>query len=173
VTGAPPPAAAEPAAGPAPTAVPWRQDLVAALLAAALGAAVVLHVRTFPELPDGQPGPALFPGIVGALLLVFGLVLVVRAVLARGRPVASGVPVTRQGAVRALAVVGLVVAYLLLAEVLGFLLTTAVLLFLLMWLLGAKPLVAALAAAVTTGILVLLFQELLFVPLPTGLLGLG
>jgi putative tricarboxylic transport membrane protein len=173
VTGASPAADAEPAAGPAPAAVPWRHDLVAGLLAAALGAAVVLHVRTFPDLPDGQPGPALFPGIVGALLLVFGLVLVVRAVLARGRPVGAGAPVTRQGVVRALAVVGLVVAYLLVAEVLGFLLTMAVLLFLLMWLLGAKPLVAALAAAVTTGVIVLLFQELLLVPLPTGLLGLG
>ncbi|OZM83467.1 tripartite tricarboxylate transporter TctB family protein [Pseudonocardia sp. MH-G8] len=173
MTGGPPPADAAPVAGPVPAAVPWRHDLVAALLAAALGAAVVLHVRTFPELPDGQPGPALFPGIVGALLLVFGLVLVVRAVLARGRPVAPAAPVTGQGVVRALAVVGLVVAYLLLAEVLGFLLTMAVLLFLLMWLLGGKPLVAALAAAATTGIVVLLFQELLLVPLPTGLLGLG
>jgi putative tricarboxylic transport membrane protein len=173
VTGGPPPADAAPVAGPAPAAVPWRHDLVAALLAVALGAAVVLHVRTFPELPDGQPGPALFPGIVGALLLVFGLVLLVRTVLARGRPVASASPVAGQGVARALAVVGLVVAYLLLAEVLGFLLTMAVLLFLLMWLLGAKPLVAALAAAATTGIVVLLFQELLLVPLPTGLLGLG
>jgi putative tricarboxylic transport membrane protein len=172
VTGGPPPAGAEPAAGPAPAAVPWQHDLVAALLAAALGAAVVLHVRSFPELPDGQPGPALFPGIVGALLLVLGLVLVVRALRARGRPVAAGVTAGRQGVLRALAVVGLVVAYLLLAEVLGFLLTMVVLLFLLMWLLGARPLGAAVAAAATTAIVVLLFQELLFVPLPTGLLGL-
>ncbi len=167
MTSGPPP---DPA--PALRAVPWRHDLVGGLLAAALGAAVVLHVRTFPELPDGQPGPALFPGIVGTLLVLFGLVLVVRAVLARGERAADpDAGVTAQGRLRALAVLGLVVGYLLLAETLGFVVTMGVLLFLLMWLLGARPLVAALAAAVTTGFVFLLFEELLLVPLPQGLLG--
>jgi putative tricarboxylic transport membrane protein len=156
----------------APSAVPWRHDLVGGLLAAALGAAVVLYVRTFPELPDGQPGPALFPGIVGGLLVVFGLVLVVRAVSARGEPAADpDAGITAQGRLRALAVLGLVVAYLLLAETLGFPLTMGVLLFLLMWLLGARPLVAVLAAAVTTGFIFVVFEELLLVPLPEGFLG--
>jgi putative tricarboxylic transport membrane protein len=154
------------------TAVPWRHDLVGGLLAAVLGAAVVLHVRTFPELPDGQPGPALFPGIVGSLLVLFGLVLVVRAVLARGEPAADpDEGITAQGRLRALAVLGLVVGYLLLAETLGFPVTMGVLLFLLMWLLGARPLVAALAAAATTGFIFLVFEELLLVPLPQGPLG--
>jgi putative tricarboxylic transport membrane protein len=150
----------------------WRHDLGAGLLAAALGAAVVIHVRTFPELPDGAPGPALFPGIVGGLLVLFGLVLAVRAALARGREAATGgVPTTPRGRLHAIAVLGFVVAYLLLAEVLGFPLTMAVLLFLLMWLLGTRVWVAAVAAVVTTGVIVLLFQELLLVPLPTGPLG--
>ncbi len=155
-----------------PAGVPWRHDLVGGLLAAALGAAVVLHVRTFPELPDGQPGPALFPGIVGSLLVLFGLVLVVGAVLGRGEPSADpDAGITAQGRLRALAVLGLVVCYLLLAETLGFLVTMGVLLFLLMWLLGARPLVAALAAAATTGFVFLVFEELLLVPLPEGLFG--
>ena len=158
--------AAEPAAE-----VGRRTDLGAGLIAAVIGAAVLLHVRTFPELPDGQPGPALFPGIVGALLLVFGLVLAGRALQARGRAGAPGVPVARGGPLRALAVVGFVVAYILLAEIVGFVLTMAVLLFLLTWLLGGKPLVAALSAVATTGVIVLLFRELLLVPLPVGLLG--
>jgi putative tricarboxylic transport membrane protein len=158
---------------PAPASAPWRHDLVGGLLAAALGAAVVLHVRTFPELPDGQPGPALFPGIVGSLLVIFGLVLVVRGVLARGRGGARApdAGITRQGRLRALAVLGLVVGYLLLAETLGFALTMGVLLFLLMWFLGVRPLVAVLAAAATTGFVLLVFGELLLVPLPSGFLG--
>jgi putative tricarboxylic transport membrane protein len=155
-----------------PAGVPWRHDLVSGLLAAALGAAVVLHVRTFPELPDGQPGPALFPGIVGSLLVLFGLVLVGRAVLGRGEPAADpDAGVTTQGRLRALAVLGLVVCYLLLAETLGFIVTMAVLLFLLMWFLGARPLVAVLAAAATTGFVFLVFEELLLVPLPEGPFG--
>jgi putative tricarboxylic transport membrane protein len=170
VTAAPPPERTEAALE--PPAVPWRHDLVGGLLAVALGAAVVLHVRTFPELPDGQPGPALFPGLVGSLLVLFGLVLVVRAVLARSRPAADpDAGVTPLGRLRALAVLGLVVAYLLLAETLGFAVTMGVLLFLLMWVLGARPLVAALAAVVTTGFVLLVFGELLLVPLPSGPLG--
>jgi putative tricarboxylic transport membrane protein len=163
----------EPARGQtgAPVGPGWHHDLGAGLLAAALGAAVVIHVRTFPELPDGAPGPALFPGIVGGLLVLFGLVLAVRAALARGREAETGVPTTPRGRLHAIAVLGFVVAYLLLAEVLGFPLTMAGLLFLLMWLLGARVWVAAVAAVVTTGVIVLLFQELLLVPLPTGPLG--
>lgn len=163
----------EPARGQAAAVAPgWRHDLVAGLLAAALGAAVVIHVRTFPQLPDGAPGPALFPGIVGGLLVIFGLVLAVHAARARRHDTASeGVPSTPRGRLHAIAVLGFVVAYLLLAEVLGFPVTMAVLLFLLMWLLGARLWVAAVAAVVTTGVIVLLFQELLLVPLPTGPLG--
>jgi putative tricarboxylic transport membrane protein len=164
----------EPTPDTAPGASPdGRHDLVAGLLAAALGAAVVLYVRTFPELPDGQPGPALFPGIVGGLLVLFGLVLAVRAVPAirRGERPGVGAPAATEGRLRALGVVGFVVGYLLLAETLGFLVTMAVLLFLLMWLLGSRPLVAACAAAVTTGFIFLVFGELLLVPLPPGPLG--
>jgi putative tricarboxylic transport membrane protein len=167
-----PPEPAAPQAGPGTAPVPWRHDLVAGLLAAGLGAAVVLHVRTFPELPEGRPGPGLFPGIVGALLVVFGLVLVVRAVRGRGLPAANpDEGVTAQGQLRALAVLGLVAGYLLLAETLGFVVTMGVLLFLLMWLLGARPLVAVASAVVTTGFILMVFGELLLVPLPTGPFG--
>jgi putative tricarboxylic transport membrane protein len=164
---------AEPTPSSTPQAQDQRHDLVAGLLAAALGAAVLLYVRTFPELPGGLPGPALFPGIVGALLVVFGLVLSVRAVRSRRwfTPLGTGARATAKGRLRALGVLGFVVGYLLLAETLGFVLTMGVLLFLLMWLLGSRPLVAAGAAAVTTGFILLVFGQVLLVPLPPGPLG--
>jgi putative tricarboxylic transport membrane protein len=161
-----------------------RGDLAAGVLAAALGAAVLLYVRGFPELPDGSPGPALFPGIIGGLLVLFGLVLVARSLRAGHRatadvPPAGGEadgdepvpPSTTTGRLNALFVLGSVVAYLLLVDLLGFAITMGVILFALMWRLGAKPLVALAAAVVTTGLIVLIFQRLLLVPLPTGPLG--
>jgi putative tricarboxylic transport membrane protein len=170
--------------GPAPAADAAAsghlQDLVAGLLAAVLGAAVLLYVRGFPQLPEGQPGPALFPGIIGALFVVFGLTLVLRSVLARRRAAPAGggahtehtpPPTTGRGRADALAVLGSVVAYLLLVEPLGFILTMGSLLLLLMWRLGARPVTALGAAVLTTGAIVLIFEELLLVPLPPGLLG--
>jgi putative tricarboxylic transport membrane protein len=162
------------------------QDLLPGLLSALLGVAVLVHVRGYPELPDGQPGPALFPGIVGALFVLFGLILVLRAVLARRRAVRTvggaqtsetadtgdrSASTTARGRLDALAVLGSVVAYLLLAEPLGFMLTMGGLLFLLTWRLGARPVTALVAAVLTTGIIVLIFEKVLLVPLPPGLLG--
>jgi putative tricarboxylic transport membrane protein len=161
-------------------------DLVGGLLSALLGAAVLLHVRGFPELPEGQPGPALFPGIIGALFVIFGLILVLRAALARRRAVRAlgegrtgetantgdgSARITARGRLDALAVLGSVVAYLLLAEPLGFMLTMGALLFLLTWRLGARPVTALVAAVATTGVIVLIFEKVLLVPLPPGLLG--
>lgn len=147
-------------------------DVVAGLLAAAVGAGVLLYVRTFPEMPGGRPGPALFPGIVGALFVLFGTVLAVRALVTRHAADAAPVPTSSaKGRLNALAVIGLVVLYILLVEVLGFVVTMGALLFLLTWRLGARPLVAAAAAVVTTAVVVLVFQRVLLVPLPAGLLG--
>jgi putative tricarboxylic transport membrane protein len=147
-------------------------DLVTGVVAAGFGIAVVLHVSGFPRLPDGAPGPALFPGILGALFVLFGSVLVLRGIRRRGTPPVE-VPRSDGGGrwFPAVAVVAAVVFYLLLSEVLGFSLTMALLLFGLSWLLGARPLVAGVSAVITTAVLYALFQQLLLVPLPTGPFG--
>lgn len=149
-------------------------DVVAGVLAAAVGVAVLLYVRTFPEMPGGQPGPALFPGIVGALFVLFGTVLAVRALVTRHAADAAALPGSAaSGRVNAVAVIAFVVLYILLVETLGFVITMGGLLLLLMWRLGARLWVAAVAAAVTTGVMVLIFQRVLLVPLPSGLLPAG
>jgi putative tricarboxylic transport membrane protein len=147
-------------------------DLVTGVVTAGFGVAIVFHVAGFPRLPDGAPGPALFPGILGALFALFGAVLIGRGVRHRRRPSAeepAAVAGTRW--TPAVAVVGSVVFYLLLSEVLGFSLTMALLLFGLSLVLGARPVAAGVSAVVTTAVLYVLFRQLLLVPLPTGLFG--
>lgn len=162
-------------------AVPAREgpgDLVAGGLSAMFGVVVLLYIRGFPELPDGQPGPALFPGIIAGLFVVFGATLVVRC-SARRRSAVPGPhpvgeatpPASRTAVVDALAVLGSVVVYLLVVDTLGFVLTMGPLLLLLMWRLGASVRLAVAGAVGTTLLLLLLFQRLLLVPLPAGLLG--
>lgn len=152
-------------------------DLVAGGIAVALGVAVVLYVQGFPSLPGGEPGPALFPGIIGGGFVLFGLALIAQTLHRRRSAVPAGRGESphpaheRRDVVNAAAVVTAVVVYLLVVDVAGFPLTMSVLLLALIRLLGARWLVAAASAVGTTVVLVLLFQELLLVPLPTGILG--
>jgi len=166
-------------AGPAGEGIrPGYGDLVAGSLAVVFGATVLVYIRGFPQLPGGQPGPALFPGIIAGLFALFGGILVVRWFAQRR----AGVDAVVEGAeqperpttkawLTALAMCAAVVVYLLVVDLLGFTLTMSVLLFALMKLLGTRTLLAALAAVTTAVVLVLLFQMVLLVPLPTGILG--
>ena len=73
-----------------------------------------------------------------------------------------------RGALRALAVVGAVVGWLLLAEPLGFLPTTALVVAGLALVLGARALPAAVVGVGTAAALHLIFATPLRVPLPRG-----
>ncbi|MQA82154.1 MAG: hypothetical protein GEV10_27410 [Streptosporangiales bacterium] len=159
----------------------WRSglgDLVSGAVSALFGATVLVYVQGFPRLEDGSPGPALFPGIVGGLFVLFGSVLVGRWI--RHRVTRAGtseeprgdvtVP-SRTAWINAAAVVGSIVFYLLVVDVLGSTLTIGICLFALAWRLGARVWVALVSAVVTATLIYLVFERLLLVPLPDGVLG--
>jgi putative tricarboxylic transport membrane protein len=75
-----------------------------------------------------------------------------------------------RGLVNALFVIGGVVAYVLVADRLGFLLTAAAIMLVLMWRLGVTAVRAVLVAAGFTVFVYVMFFKILRVPLPTGLL---
>jgi putative tricarboxylic transport membrane protein len=175
VTEQPAPAEAEPAGRGTP---PGYGDLVSGGLAVGFGITVLLYIRGFPQLPGGQPGPALFPGIVAGLFVLFGGILVVRWFAQRRSGDGGLVDETEQPErpttkawLTALSMCAAVVVYLLVVDLLGFTVTMSVLLFALMKLLGTRTLVAAIAAVTTAVVLMLLFQMVLLVPLPTGIVG--
>jgi putative tricarboxylic transport membrane protein len=137
---------------------------------ALLSAAVLWSARAFPNVPGQKLGAAFLPMLIGAGLGVCGLALVVRSF--RGAyPVSAEVPDDR-GTRRAgaFAVVGAVVAYLLLADRLGFLLVAPVILAVLFVALQVKLSHALLWAAVGTLVVHAAFYKLLRVPLPWGVL---
>ncbi len=148
-------------------------DFALGLGVAVFGIAVLLHVRTFPEIPGMQYGPAFFPGLIGAAFLICGVALVVGSVV-RGaalterfaeRPAWFG---DRLAVWRAVGVVLSVVAYALVSPVLGFLLTVALLTAGLLLLMGVRwvvvvPLMVLLPLFLHYG-----FAQGLRVPLPRG-----
>jgi putative tricarboxylic transport membrane protein len=132
----------------------------------------VAGTLNYPPLDGGQPGPALFPRILGTLMAALGAALAVEG--ARARDATQAVEWRRLhrnvGLVNALFVVVGVLAYLGLVEWLGFLITGTLLLFLMMWRLRVPPLRALVVAIAFITIVHFLFVKVLRVPLPLGLL---
>ena len=64
-------------------------DAVWGALLALLGAAILWHVQGFPRIPGQNVGPALFPGILAAAMLVCGAILIVSGMRARREVVPS------------------------------------------------------------------------------------
>lgn len=138
-----------------------------------LGIVVLVHVQAFPKIPGQPVGPALFPGIVSAALAVCGVLLIVSGVRRRAEQpwyeIADWMRSARHF-IALVAIVGGVVAYVLLAARVGFLLVAPVLLWIWLSVLGVRPVRAGVVAVVATLVIWYAFYKLLRVPLPWGLL---
>lgn len=137
------------------------------------GLAVVVHVQAFPKIPGQQVGPALFPGLVAALLAGCGVFLIVSGIRKRkAEPWYETADWMRSGrhAIAFFAIVGGAAAYVLLAERVGFLIVAPVLLWIWFTVLGVRRAKAAVVAIVVTLVIWYAFYKLLRVPLPWGVL---
>jgi putative tricarboxylic transport membrane protein len=146
-------------------------DAITGAVLLALGLVILWHIQGFPPMPGQRFGPAWFPGIIAAGLAGCGLVLMVQGVrghapwvtldgwMRRARPLAGFASV----------IAGLV-AYVVLADPLGFHLTGFLLLLLWMRILGTRWPTALAVAIVSPVVLHLAFYKLLRVPLPWGVL---
>ncbi|MBK9704827.1 MAG: tripartite tricarboxylate transporter TctB family protein [Betaproteobacteria bacterium] len=140
---------------------------------AALGVACSGTCRAFPAIPGQQFGPARFPGLIAAGLAVAGTLLVLSGLRRRDGAVWVRLAEWTGSArhVRALTVIVLgVVAYILWADALGFLLLAPLVLAAWLWALGLRPLPAAALAIVASLVIWYAFYKLLRVPLPWGVL---
>lgn len=144
-------------------------DATSGLLAALIGVAVVVEALTFPPMP-GQPiGPAVFPSIVGAGLIVAGAVLIVTSMRRRTATADALRDGTRPTLNFALVLVGLLF-YAFAVNRLGFLLTAAVFLSVLFLAFGVRRARILPIAIAVTLVVHYAFYTLLRVPLPWGVL---
>ena len=129
----------------------WER--VTALLALGLGALALYLSRSLPQMEGGYPGPALFPSILGVVLLLSGAGLWWEG--RRGKAGLQG----GEGRVL-LALLGLALAPWLLKQV-GLSLTAGLYALAGAWLLGTRPLGALLTGGVVAILVYLAFQRIL------------
>ena len=141
-------------------------DRLIGALAVCGGIAVIAGTFGFRELPGQQFGSAFFPRIVGAALIMTGLVMVV----IRTQEPWIRVPDLLRGRAKWQVAAALlaVVVWVVVSPLLGFIAATTFMIWALILVAGGRVIPAALTALVMAGLLYFVFGVLLRVPLPFG-----
>jgi putative tricarboxylic transport membrane protein len=114
----------------------------------------------------GDPGLALFPGILTALLLLLAISILVQDIRGKALPKHFSFKIT-PGGTRSVAGLALVLVYFLVIPYLGFFVSSVLFFASLMWLCGERRLLRILGFSCAIPIFLLLFfQELFQIPLP-------
>jgi putative tricarboxylic transport membrane protein len=149
-------------------------DAVSGLVLVVLAAAMIGITTTFPDFPGQNYGPALFPRVLGAFVIVCGALLMRRGMATRrsGAPLVEMAPWTRSPwRVGSFALMlGLLLVYILVSETVGFIpMALLTMLALFLWF-GVRPVTAVVTSLVATLTIHWFFATLLRVPLPRGFL---
>ena len=148
-------------------------DAVFGALLVVLAAAVLVTVQGFARIPGQNVGPGLFPGLVATGLGGCGLILVYRGLRSRGESRWIELMAwtrSRPHVIAFATLVASVVAYIYLANALGFLVVAPLALFAMFLSLRVRPATSAVVAVLAAAVIWYAFYKLLRVPLPWGVL---
>ena len=145
-----------------------RSDRWVGVGLAGLGLAVLWTAREFPQVPGQKLGAAFLPMLIGAGLLLCALALVARSFRAGAYPDSARPAAVREHFGSSAVIIGAVLAYILFAERIGFLILAPLCIVPVFRALGVRWLPALLWALGGTVVVHLAFYKLLRVPLPWG-----
>jgi putative tricarboxylic transport membrane protein len=148
-------------------------DAVFGVVLLLLGVVVLVHVQSFPRIPGQQYGPGLFPGTIAAGLAICGALLIVSGLRHRAEQpwfVPDAWLRSSRHVAAFAAIVGGIVAYLLLVETIGFLIVSTALLAVWLTVLRVRWTITLVIAPLATLVIWYAFYKLLRVPLPWGVL---
>lgn len=147
-------------------------DALSGAVLALLAIAILITVSFYPTIPGQNIGPAAFPGLIAALLLICSLVLVGRGI--RGERMAlftAGAWMkSLPHVVNFLLVLGSLLFYILCSDFLGFIIAGMLILAALFYAFHVRALLILPVALGATLLIHAIFYKLLRVPLPWGLL---
>ena len=136
-------------------------EIIFSLIVTVLGLLVFVTARGFPELPEGHPGPGLFPAFLGAGLFFCGIMLLVKSLKFQISP-ASGF----EGKwILVISILAAMFIFPFFYRVVGFFIAIAIAILLVGLLMRLKIVSAILTALITTGFIYVIFNQILHVPL--------
>ena len=151
----------------------WKLDVVTGAGVVAFAIFILVFSMHFPAARGTDFGPALFPRVIAAMLVVLGALLLFRARRLRAgigdcatEAVADELTATSAGMRNVAVTIVAIVAYIAIVDRLGFIPTTLVCLFALMKTFGLTPIRSVVFSCLITGFVYVLFSMLLRVVLP-------
>lgn len=145
-----------------------RADIVVGAVLCLLSLVVFVYAGQYRGAGVSQYGPNFFPQVLAFLMFVSALVMIIRAL--RGKALDIKEIIDHKGFRRAAAVLGITVVYLLVMQVLGFVLPTIAFLYVLMTSVGhGGRVVKAVSSVAVTAIVYGIFFLFLRVPAPEGI----
>lgn len=149
-----------------------KGNIITSILVMALSIYVIVVCSGYPTAEaygTGVPGPGLWPMAVAALMLIAAIVLLIKSIRMKPEEDTS-IAMWTDGTKRVYISMIILVIYVAVLGVLGFILSTAVMLFVFMqWFAKKNPLITMLIAIVCTAAIYGVFRFLLNVPVNFGL----
>ena len=146
-------------------------DIWGGLVGIVIGAYVVWEGSNMPPDLVMKLGPSFFPNILAGLLILFSVVLLVNALRGKSKGTLEPLSLSSKGAQRGLATLAAAIVFCAVLESLGFILTAIIFLMFMMMLMGKrKPLPILLATPLITFFVWLVFEKVLLLSLPAGVL---
>jgi len=148
-----------------------KPDIVAGAIGTAIGAWILFEGASFPVDLVMKVGPSFYPNLLAGLLILFSVILAVLGGLGRSKGSSEPLNPGSAGFARAALSLAAAVIYTVLLKPVGFFIMTTLFVLALMTLLGnRRPLQLALVPLGTSVGVWLIFQKLLTISLPAGLL---
>ena len=144
-----------------------KMNFIFAGVCSAIGILLIALAAGYPTAADygtGVPGPGLWPIVISALMLAMAVLLVLKSIKMPAEKNVN-VPMWNEGTKRVYITMGILFAYTLVLEFLGFIIATTIMeAVFIQWFAKKKPWVTVIIALVVTLVIYVVFQYVLNVP---------
>ena len=144
-----------------------KMNLIFSGICAAIGVFLIVLAAGYPTAADygtGVPGPGLWPIVISAVMLAMAALLAMKSVKMPAEKNVA-VPMWNEGTKRVYITMGILFAYTLVLEFLGFIIATTIMeAIFIQWFAKKKPIITVLISVVVTLVIYCVFQFVLNVP---------